>query len=76
MTKLPRTIFFFNRIKHWKMRGPHFPKTVIFECSCLGVSLLKRKGDISATVFIIKTDKAKMFMTSHGHNQVLELHRV
>ena len=38
-------------------------------------SLLKRKGDIFGTIFIIKTDKAKMLMTSREHNQVLEVHR-
>ena len=38
-------------------------------------SLLKRKGDIFGTVFIIKIDKAKMFMTSREHNQVLEVQR-
>ena len=39
------------------------------------LSLLKRKGDIFATVFISKTDKPKMFMTSREHNQTLEVHR-
>ena len=38
-------------------------------------SLLKRKGDIFGTVFIVKTDKAKMIMTSREHNEVLEVHR-
>ena len=71
-----KTSFIMFIISKWKTLISTFITISFYQTwSCLSTSLLKRKGDIFATVFIIKTDKAKMFMTSREHNQVLEVHR-